>query len=724
MRCFARSIRVPLLCLTLALSSFATGPSHGQDEASPPETFATERDEVRDFFLEVEKATRLDDASDLVALYDMEAYAERVIALADVELPPGVANMIMVQTRGRMKQQFELLADKWTRHKITYLNFSDDGYVAEAVVRSWSDDATTTRTLFRLEKDGEWRIVDWTDLTLGVSAVAISSALLRDGMEAEMPPDFAVSVKLLLKAVVEMSQGNVYSANDTLKQMVGRRVPPAMESIRWCLSAAASAALDPADAFESVEKLSSFDERAFIADYLRFIVSLELGQSQLVIENANSYLDAFGPDAEAYFALGYAYLESGESEKALDAFRQGLADTPEYVELVEAFGLALPADKKTELKAAFKALPDPMGSFEYLADSFETDLDHDALEVLLQTAVEIGGEILNRVYYESVVRIGRGDAISAFEELAKALSSLSEDEEPYREWYEALLCDAAIESGNPMRAYDVLPDKPAAFEILLDRLDMATYQVESDDAATEKAEKQKIDDWVDGLFQKHREDFKDDSTAYHLLGKREYYQDRTKRAVELLNQALRLAQEESRSQILYDLVLCHFELESQLEFYRSSTPEDQPIVFGLLRDYWDSTEDGYEGLEALHRMNFPDEPQFQRSKMMELYREGNYDGALQLASDLLEQEEEVDFSLQAVRIACLAHSGQFDRAIVHAREADDGLRQFFRAVVYAIKGNKTNCLEAMRRAYTQDGFAPDEVEFWVDLPDDWKKAPD
>lgn len=710
------SLALGVLCCLASHLGTTTSKSFAQEVAGE-DPLQSEKDEIRDFFKGVEKASRLDDATDLVDFYDITAFGDRVIELADVELPVGFRQIFIGQSRARLKQQFELLKDRWIRHRITYMQVSDGGTLAEVVLRHWSEDLRNTRTLFILEKTESWKIVDWTDLSLGLNATQVTAAILRDGMESNMPQDLANSAKVLLQAMVQTMEEDFYSGSETLEKLVGRRVPPPMESLRWCLTAANALVMDPLYASECVEKISAFDERALIADYLRLMISLELGQSDLVIEHAELFLDRYGADADAYYAIGLAYRDQDRIELAIKAFQAGLTDTPESSELVEGYALALPADRKQEFTKHFLALPEPMSQFEFLADSFELEEDGPALQALIDAADSLEAPIPYRRYYQSVVLLAQDQAGQAFDQLKEALGSLGQ-EEGYREYYESLLSVAAVESGRVLDAYELLEDKEAGFQSLMDALDR-----EATDAKLEE-----VKQMTAKLIEQHAKSFEDNASFHQVLGNREYFADHIPKAIAYLRQALRHTDDpEKRQEIYSDLFYCHYEDESFLEFYRSTPDDDKSIVFDLIAYELDPFNEVFQQIDALHRVQFPMSARYRKEELVKRYQEGAYADALKICLNLIEgmDEESWDFDLTTYQVACLAHTGKFDDAIIRAREEEPGARDFLRCLVYAIKGKRELFLDAFKRSAESDfGYEVADVTRWVELPDAWTEEID
>ena len=676
--------------------------------------------EIRELFREFESASKDDTAERLMELFDFQLLVDAVIAESGVDLPAGLQNQLVVQVAAMTRRQYEAVGDRWVRHKIVQLRWTEDKSIAEVFVRNWcEEDYTTSRTVFYLQRtDRGLKIYDWMDLSLGFGTVSLTAAIMRDGYESNFPPQVAHGLRALFQSMMEMMQDQENFDRDWFDRTTGTSLPPMVEAIRWNLQAAASLESDPVYALECLDKLEAFNERVIMSSFMRANAHLQLGNSEKAVRYCQDYLNQFGSDADTFYMLGAALGQLDRMDEAIDAFKAGLQDTPEAIGLVEELALVLPADRKQEFVAAFKALPDPIAEFEYLADSFESYEDAEALSTLIETALTITKDLPHLDYYQIVLLIQGEEYGQAFEKLIAAVKSPATDPD-YLTYYEDLLCSVAVKVDKVHAAYDACSDK-------LEAISSFEYQVELSDEIEERLEQLHAHNrLIDSLYAAYAEAHPDDAEVWSRIGGREMDAENYAEAVVHLKKAIELAADESDKQMLLDdCVTCYLLMDEVVKAYQDL--DDKRLVFRILSFNLEEESDEFLAVKKLHRERFPYDVDLLLPEIEQSYESAEYAQVLTLADQAIAfdaNQEDVNWRLDRVqfyRILALAHLKRTDEALIASRTRDDDERDHLRALVYAIKGQRQRFTEAYQRCLSQDPyFGSDDILAYIEVPADW-----
>ncbi|MCO8125092.1 hypothetical protein NHH03_25375 [Stieleria sp. TO1_6] len=699
--------------LALFVACFFVAAAHAQptSEAAANDTESKEK-QIHAFFQRVQDATHADTAERLMKAYDFELLVHAVVEESGVDIPDAVQDGLITQMSAMTRRQFEALGEKWTRHKVMQILWSADQSVAEVFVRNWSESLGTTRAIYVLRetKDG-WKIVDWTDLSLGFSTVSLTAAILRDGLQTNIPGEIVPGLQRLFKAMLAAMQGDLDDGSNWLQKSVGMPIPPMLEALRWNMSAAIYCELDPVYALECLDKVEAFDQRAIVASFLRVNANLQLENYEQVARYAQDYLNRFGADADTYYALGIALGQLDRGDEAIAAYKAGLDDTPEAVGIVQELALELPDERKSEFSDYFKALPDPISHFESLADIFESYEDSAALGTLLQVAGTLSDELPHLDYYRAVLLISEKKFDQAYTSLAQTLGQIDADNE-YREYYEYLFCETAVELGKITDAYERCEDKSLAFESMLFQL----AQREPNDQTAAQ---------LQSLIETHTANFPDDAEVWMTIGESQLLAENYEAALVDFRKALELTDDtELKQQILDSCVTCYIELKKPVDAFREL--DDKPYVYRCLSYQLDYDQPEYQTIEKLFREQFPDDVEFVSPRVKELYEAQKYSEALEIAEATLNGVAQDDptrwrlYELETLRVLSLAHVKRFDDALIASRAEEAPRRDFLRALIYAIKGQRENFVAAYQQCQSGEfEYSNEEFLDYVAIPADW-----
>lgn len=681
--------------------------------------------EIRDFFREFESATQEETAERLIKSFDFELFVDAVIQQSGVDIAAPVRNQLLTQMSIMTRREYEALDDRWTRHKVVNVLWTEDKEIAEVFVRHWSEDLTTWRTIYYLKRtDQGLKIYDWMDLALGFSTVSLTAAILRDGAESNYPPQVAQGMQFLFRAMMALMQGEEDGAREWLGRSTGLAVSPVVEALRWHIGAALNLEYEPVYSLECVDKVEAFNDRVIMASFMRASAHMQLGNYEHVVRYAQDYLDQYGADSDTFYTLGVALQQLGRTEEAIEAFKAGLQDTPEAIDLVEELAITLPDDRKPEFAPTFKALPDPIEQFEYLADSFETYEDRVALETLIEVASSMSDELPHLEYYRILPLIFSEQHDEAFKRLVAAIKDPKTDQD-YLTFYESRLCTLASTLGKEVEAYDVCTDKQEAIGVLV-------YHLESPDEpspGTDEADANRVSkeraDKVEKLYQRHAESAPDVPETWVMLAEYEIEKENYSAALVSLAKALKLADDSTNTfDVWENFVLCYVNLDQAIEGYKAL--EDKPTAFRHFRYLLDEESETFKAIEKLHRDHFPTDLQLVYRDVQSLYESEKYAELLDVADQGLTSnagDEEPDWTLSEIRfyrILALAHLKRTDDALIASRGEDDETRDHLRALIYAIKGQRQRFSDAYKRCVETTGyFEAEQILEYVKVPEDW-----
>ncbi|TWT73237.1 tetratricopeptide repeat protein [Allorhodopirellula solitaria] len=707
-----------LLLLFLFFTATTIAAQETVPSGSPDVKLTAEEQQIHQFFDDYQNATQADSVAEQTDFFDFEELARDVVERSGVAIEPGLQTQLAAAMRAQVERQFEMLDAPWTRHQIAQIDFSRDGAVADVFVRCWSEELGTARELYVLKQiDGKWRICDVSQLSLGVSTVALAAMGLRDTMQSNIVNELAYGMNQLLQSIIECTQGNIYAAMDHIEAVVGHPIAESMQTLRWIISAVTHGAIDPARTIESLEKADAFGESTLLADYLRGEAYSELGRFDVAVQYFRAYLGQFGADADAYHSLGYALENLDRTDEAIEAYRAALEDTPESIANVSALARALPEDRKSELAAFYENLPDPIGAFETLGDTLVYDSDAAGLETLIDATVAIDPDAPYLDYYRAMLDHLHGNHLAAFDALAASLEGMETDSES-RTWYEFALCDVARRCDRLNEAYAICVDKSQAMDVLADRTD------NDGELLPDAVPPADVDELVDEFLSDHENDF----DALMLVGRSMVGREQYDRAREFFVTAMELADDsDQRDEALEQCVYCYVDMDRPLDAYNDLEPKAE--VVDMLEYALDDEKLFEEVIDQL-REDAPHSLRFQWTTLQEMLENGDHENGLNRVTEVLEHSElPVDEtyqreSLQVYRTRFLIGLKRYDDAILAAYEAGEHSRDFLRALIYAAKGDRRKFIAAYDKCLALEGMYNAESFAEADeVPASWLPDP-
>ncbi|WP_186775709.1 tetratricopeptide repeat protein [Rubripirellula tenax] len=678
--------------------------------------------EIHQFFDRYQAATASESADDLNACYDLTEMANDVVAESGVTLPNGQQQQLVAALNVAFAQQIELLEVVWTRHRIMQIDFFENDSVADVYVRSWSDEAGTARERYTVKKLGDdWFITDFSDLSFGISTVAMAAMGLRESVKSSVTAELVFGSKQVMQCAVACSQGDVYLAAEHIDAIMGHPVAETIQGLRWQLSAAVHELIDSHVVIESVDKADAFGASAPLEDYLLGQAYTDLGRYDVALEYFQGYLNRFGHDADAYYSIGHVLEQLDRTDEAIQAYKSALADTPESVINVGALALALPDDRKSEFASYFQALPNFAESFEELGDTFIVEDDDAALETLNQVTIERDPETRHLAYYRANLRRMRGDHVASFDILADLIAKTDSDDDA-REWYEPALCESAVSCGRIHQAYAICDDKTQAIN------ELAVLPEKFVEQSIDGTETQPTIDDVKSLLAKYLQDQENSFEATYLVGNWHAEGEEYEVAREYFAKAINLANDDDdRYLAISRCVHCYARLDRAVDSYTELEPKD--LVVDALENELPEGPD-LETVRAMLRADQPDLFRFLLADLPMLLRNGHYQSGLDRLAVAYEKFVPTDENrwqedvIDAYRTRFLIGLKRYDDAILSARRAFEGSSDFLRALVYAAKGDRYNFDSAYQRCLTRSAtYAHDDFVNADEVPKEWLTDP-
>lgn len=472
----------------------------GQDEED------AEVAEINDFFSRMVKAQNEQGAElEIDRYFDIDAMVGQLLEAIDLEENLVARDSLNLRLRQRLEQEFGDEMLHGVRSQVAAVDLDNANRKAVVMLRTWRRDGVSIRQRYWLvRKEANWRIVDVEDVTLNLRMSTLMAAIAGEVLAAENPLAMAESIAGLEKTISAINSGDYYAANEHLLAMDGLPLPASVESVRWVLkSSVAVYFFDPNECLRCLDKAIEYQADIPIVRYNQAVAFNMLGQSKDALEAAQQFTDRYGSDADAQREIGIALQELGRDQEALEAFRDGLKDTPNSVDNLAYLGLLLPDDEKEEIVRHFQTLTDPVGSFHVLADAFYSNKDVVALERIIETFRESHPDEPSGNYYAAQLHAERDEYEQAVELLAQVLD-LVPDQYAYLE----LFVDCCLEIGRPIYAYDLATDKREAFDRLANSLIASS-------------------DWPGAqlLLERHHEVDSEDPNYHLMRGEFFFYQD-------------------------------------------------------------------------------------------------------------------------------------------------------------------------------------------------------
>jgi hypothetical protein len=499
-----------------------------------------------------------------------------------------------------------------------------------------------------------------------------------------------------------MAAEDVLEADAALEETEGVELPPEAERVRTLLVVSVRVAQGRIEeAREALERLEGADMP--IRDHLWAVLKNMLGEHEAALAHARRYLSAVGNDADARLEEGIALAALDRDEEAIAAFRAGLEEDPESVDLLVEHAGALPAEKLGEFTKRFEALPYPAVMFETIVVELIDRGYRPAAEALIASLREIAPGDPNADYYEADLLATDGRHAEAAKILDGALERAPEEERwAYEDAYLTQMCLA----GRALEGYHRLERSDDAF------VQVADYLVDIGDGAT-----------LLTLVEDHGEISPDNPWVAYNRGRALALLGRRAEAEVAFAVAISRSEDEEEISRFQDARVANLYDAGE---WRTAWEMVKPTVDTFTRLAWlfseDENADGLAELVALHRKSGSDaeESWLDYWAAEILFLRAEYAKALAILEAKKEEivgEDDLDalYQWEDRAFRCLLRLGKIEEArelalLIDERDDDP----FYPAIVAAAAGDVEAAVAYLERCLDQ-GWTSEDVHWDPDL---------
>ncbi len=595
-------------------------------------------------------------------------------------------------------RQAEYLA--WDRCQVRRVKFEEADVEAVVYLRTWRNDGMNGKWRWWLKKRGDtWAVFDFEDLdtSLRISTL-MSLALPGRGQLAE----WVHTMPRFQQAILSAMAGELEEGERILQGLAKSAYPASLEAVRLMLLGSIKLHQGfPDQALRHCKDAEALHADIPMIHLLRAMAHNQLGEYDPAATQARKYLDLLGADDQGYWELGQALAGLDRREEAAEAYRQGLDDNPDNLDILLALGRVLPEENKAELGRRLAKMTAPTEHFATLADNAALSEDAAALEALLtayRPMAPRGDQTVD--YYTVRLKILKKETAEAAR-LFKALMPRVGDEET-RATYESGFLQAMSAADKPLEAYSAVPDPKTAFPTLANGLVWNAERLETLRQLIALHRKRRPNDhWLDFY-----------TGRVHLLAK-EY--DQADKALAAGAAKAGSSEPEVADDYRYWRVQARFDAGRALSAYEDIGPKEE--TFNQLANLFVGAKDSKQlkALVAAHRQAVPGDKSLPLWDAEVHWLDGNHDQVIKVLKQhraTILQEEVNRWKYQDRLVRSLARTRQFGEAAREARGAGgDQESALLLAVVHALAGDLAKTEAALEKCL-KDGY--EAAEFYDD----------
>jgi tetratricopeptide (TPR) repeat protein len=305
------------------------------------------------------------------------------------------------------QQMSQRLADpvtgvSWKRHEIRNVQFIKEDSEAIVYVRHWDADDVASKMRWWLMREGNrWRAYDFEILEVAMRY----STMMGIGFKmADQSDPSAQRLPELLMAVQTGATGDSDSALTTLQNLEDAGFPPAMEGLRlMMLAACLSDTGQYSEALEVSVRATAANADIPLLHLVDSACHNGLGRHQQALDSADQYADVLGEDGEYFAEVGNAYAGLGETDKAIESYRNGLEDDSQSgMNVLGLIRLTAP-DQIDSVARYYRALNDINEWFVAFAEEALRTEDRQAMETLILLHRDTSPDDDNIAVYEEAL---------------------------------------------------------------------------------------------------------------------------------------------------------------------------------------------------------------------------------------------------------------------------------------------------------------------------------
>jgi predicted Zn-dependent protease len=499
----------------------------------------------------------------------------------------------------------------WDRTEVRRVRWLIPGREAVVVARHREDEGETVWIKMRwwLRWDGSrWKVYDSEDLQAGMRISVMLGSLLNELAARDLDAAGLAAIKQATEAIKEaqaaLAGGQVDQAEQALQRVGAFRLPAALEAYHHFAWGVVHIGRGDraAEGLKELDAAERLNPDMPIVHLVRAQAYAALQQPEHTVEHARKYIDALGPDGNAYLLIGQAHEALDRHAEAADSFRRALDDTPEMEEAFIALRSKLDVRDAAELGERLRKMRDPAAHFDRLFNNALWAGDCVAAEALCEGLAQVHPDsvAVTSARVRLKVRAGRTD--EATDLFRASLTKVSDQQDRDRVRLDYLYAMAS--EGHGLDAYRAVPntDAGAAFRALADN--MLDFDLDRD----ERPGGREPDKELRGLIDAHRQRLPGDpwlhfyTAQLHMQAK-----DYDAAEKELAAGMAKPLDEESRDRFRSVRVWARFQAGRGLSAYGDIGPNDK--TFRQLAGLLNSPEraDDLQKLIEAHRKVTPND---------------------------------------------------------------------------------------------------------------------
>jgi predicted Zn-dependent protease len=494
--------------------------------------------------------------------------------------------------------------------------------------------------------DGDWRWYDYEYLDIGLRLTATQAAVAGNTPQQESALD------RVNKAGGLIAQSKFEEAGSELRATLSVPLPKAFDAMRhWELAIVELDAEKPEEALNQLDQAQAVVSDIPMLAMLRARAFKALGRFEEAEAQARNFLADLGSDDFGSWLLGTSLAAQGKKAEAADAFRAGFTDNPSSVDDLVGLASVLSDEQMPEIADRFAKFDRPKAYFANIAGQLIANENAATLAVIIDTNRQLAPRDPHNDYYEGELHWMQKDYAGAAEAFRKAVVSLPDDERPDGQ---LALRNSLLYAGQPVEAYEALPDTEDTFRVICNRLVSERQPDNLEKVCALHAERKPDDPWL-AYFR-----------AEVLVLRGEC--DAASAALRpLLSQEL---PEGLRDSCRDEFLISEINAGRPLEAYRTVPEAEDAFLTAANRLVQEGNADDLEKLVALHEQRQPDDPYLTYFRGEAPRLRGDFNAAVTIFASLVGRDLPDGLKLPCLReyLRCMS---ELDKAVEGYRAVPD-----------------------------------------------------
>jgi hypothetical protein len=364
--------------------------------ADPTRPTPEEEAEFAPVFASLGGALERGDASAATRAFDPDRMMRELERIGTFSrLPPNVAGPFKNGVRKGMNEKIgeNLVANeltRWTRTDVRHVRWSADRQEAVVVAVHRTDDTDDVPLRIRwslVRRAGGWKIFDYEDLHMGLSATQLLAAISTpEGIErlARNPGAFQRAVAGLRDGFVLLARGDFDGGDKALAPARAIQLPAQVQAVLEV--AEGTILIGRGDAAGALARFDAGDRLLPgmpLTALARASAYVHLGRPDDALAAIRAYQKEIGPDGLSCALEGVALESQGKNAEAADAYRRTLDEVADSAEAFNGLRRVLPDAQKKELGERLARVKNPNKLYNELVAAARRDGDGASVAALL-----------------------------------------------------------------------------------------------------------------------------------------------------------------------------------------------------------------------------------------------------------------------------------------------------------------------------------------------------